>query len=264
MKKRNKIVLIFVLSIVFIIGLFFSYKAIMLYRYTMEKPDDVKELVNGWKNYKTINISKKELLDSEYIIIGNFKIKNIMDGYTIDETNSNSNIEMYQKEIDAKKYVIEFITDEDSIPIVDAFVENDIIIYGDIDNGFLKGNITDADREGFLEKNNIKNDIDFYHFFAENYYMESNIFTDTKTLKKNYAFNVFSSIAIPKIDHWDILEGDMSGMILYIGTKNDISVCNIMINNNDKQYEILTSDPRFKEESFMIDFISTIEIIDSK
>ena len=47
-----------------------------------------------------------------------------------------------------------------------------------------------------------------------------------------------------------------------VGTKDDISVFHITIIDNGKRYGILTNDPRFKDESFVIDLISTIEIVD--
>ena len=261
-KNKNKNYLLIMGAIIItLIVLFFGYKLFMYYRYTADKPDDVEEIVNGLKNYKTINIKKRTLNEDEYIVKKHFKMKNIMEGYTLDQNNINKDIDIYRKEIDDKKYVIQFASDIDSFQIIDGFVDDNIQIFGDESLGFLKGNITDADRDGFLEKNNIKNDIDFYKFVANNYFIESNLFTDTKTLKQNYAFNLFTSIVVPRIDKWVAFEGDLTGYIMYIGTKSDVSVYQIAIIDNGKRYGILTTDPRFIDEEFTIDFISSIEIV---
>ena len=257
-KRNNKRIII--ITIISLVVLLLGYKLFMYYKYTCEKPEGIEEVIAGLKNSKTIKISKKVLPENEYVTKKHFKMKNIMDGYILDESNITTSIDIYRKEIDGKSSVIQFGADEESFQLVDAFVEDDITIYGDY--GLFKGSINDADRKGFLEKNNIKNDIDFYKFVADNYYLESNIFTDIKTLKQNYAFNLFVSIAVPKIAGWTILEGDINGYIMNVGTKDDISVFHITIIDNGKRYGILTNDPRFKDESFVIDLISTIEIVD--
>ncbi len=260
MKKfLNKKILIIGIIILTLILLFFGYKCFMLYRYSFEKPDNIEDIVKGLKNQKTLKIKKNKLNDNEYITIENYKIKNILDGYK-ENDNGSSYVRLYKKEENNKQYAIQFSLDFSDIQIVDAFL-NDITVYADFNDGFLKGNINDADRKGFLEKNNIKNDIDFYKFVADNYFIESNIFTDTKTIKQNYAFNLITSIAVPEIDGWIILEGDIDGYIMNIGTKDEITAWQITIIDDNKRYNILTTDPRFKDESFLIDFVSSIEII---
>ena len=119
-------------------------------------------------------------------------MKNIFFGYTIDETGG-GNVVSYKKD----DSIINIEKGDLNIQIIDAFLDDETVIFSDLD-GF-KGSIKDADRKGFLEKHNIKNDIDFYKFAADNYFIESNFFTDTKTLKQNFAFNLFASIVLPLI-----------------------------------------------------------------
>ena len=257
MKKKN---IIFIgISIVVLIILFFGYKGFMYYRYSFERPTDFEDIAKGLKNQKTMTIKKNNLSDDEYVTIGNYKIKNILDGYKEDE-NSSIHVKVYKKEIEDKQYVFQFTLDLNNYQIVDAFL-NDVTVYGEENWGFLKGSIMDADRKSFLEKNNIKNDIDFYKFVADNYFIESNIFTDTKTLKQNYAFNLITTIAVPKIDEWTILDGDITGYIMNIGTNDDVTLWQISIIDNDKVYHITTTDSRFRDETFLADFVSSIEII---
>lgn len=257
MKKKN--IVIIVLSIVILVTLFFCYKGFMYYRYSFERPSDFEDVAKGLKNQKTMTIKKNYLSDDEYIAIGNYKIKNILDGYQEDETSS-VHVKVYKKEVDDKQYFFQFTLDLNNFQIVDAFL-NDVTVYGEENWGFLKGSIMDADRKGFLEKNNIKNDIDFYKFVADNYFIESNIFTDTKTLKQNYAFNLITTIAVPKIDEWTVLDGDITGYIMKIGTKDDLTILQISIIDNDKVYHITTTDSRFRNDTFLADFVSSIEIL---
>ena len=250
MNKKTIIISVIVLLIV----LFFGYKTINYIRYTFEKPDNVSKVVKGLKNQKTITINKKELPEEEYVkVTDNIKMKNIFDGYTIDETGG-GNVVSYKKD----DSIINIEKGDLNIQIIDAFLDDETVIFSDLD-GF-KGSIKDADRKGFLEKHNIKNDIDFYKFAADNYFIESNFFTDTKTLKQNFAFNLFASIVLPEIEGWTIIEGDYEGFCLHTGTKDDVSVYEISIIKNGKRYGLLTNDPRFKEESFMIDFVSSFVI----
>lgn len=259
--KKPNYLLITIIAIISVIVLFFGYKLIMFYRYTIERPDNIEEIVNGYKNYNTLNIKKNVLDENEYVIKKHFKMKNILEDYILDEENINKDIDIYRKEVDDKKYSIQFASDAESFQLIDAFISDDISLFGDYKEGFLKGNIIDADRKDFLEKNNIKNDIDFYKFVGNNYFIESNLFTDTKTLKQNYAFNLFTSITIPKIEKWAVIEGDLTGYIMYVGTNNAISVYQITIIENGKRYGILTNDSRFSNEEFLMDFISSIELI---
>ena len=156
--KKIIIIIISVLAVLFV--LFLGYKGVMYYRYTMEKPDNVKEIVNGFKNSKTITINRKELTEDEYVINRHVKMKNILDGYSLEE--SYGAVTSYKKEENGKKSIISFGTDENDLEIIDYFIFDDVTVFANLEN--FKGDFEDADRKGFLEKNNIKNDIDFYKF----------------------------------------------------------------------------------------------------
>ena len=257
--KNKRIVKIVIIAVISLIVIFFGYKGIMFYRYTIEKPADVEDIVKGLKNQSTMNIKKKKIDESDYITIDKFKIKNVLDGYTEDE-NTSKLVRVFRKKIDNSEYIYQFTIDFNDIRIVDAFTKG-VTIFGDSNIGFLKGDVNTADGKDFLEKNNIKNDIDFYKFVADNYFIESNFFTDTKALKQNYAFNVITSISVPKIDRWTILEGDITGCIMLLGTKEDKTVWQISVLKNDKWHHITTTDSRFKDEEFTKEFVSSIEIV---
>ena len=255
---KNKIIKISIISVIILILLFIGYKGIMYYRYTAKKPDNVEEIVKGLKNQKKVNIEKKTLQDNEYATMNeHVKIKNIFEGYTKGDVVADS-IVTYTKEENGQNYYINYFAGDANYQLVDAYVSDELDLYND--NGFLKGDAKDSDRKGFLEKHNIKNDIDFYKFAADNYFIESSFFTDTKTLKQNYTFNVIASIVLPEIEGWTIFEGDLNGFCLELGNDNNITVYEITIIDNNKRYGLFTNDPRFKDESFVIDVVSSIVI----
>lgn len=255
MKKKILIPIIILITLLLIL---FGYKLITYYRYTFPKPDTVEDVVKGYKKVNNYTISKKKLSEKEYIKVDHIKMRNILDGYTLEK--STDKYITYKTKKDDKEYTIQFNSPDINIIMTKAFVSDITLIYGDEKTSFFKGDIKDADREGFLKRNNIKNDIDFYKFIGDNYFIESSIFDNTATLKQNYAFNLFVESAIPQIDSWTILDGDIKGYIFNIGTNKDNPAFQVYILANDKQYSILTNDPRFKDDTFMIDVISTVVI----
>jgi hypothetical protein len=257
MKNKNIIKTIVIILAVLVV-LVFGYKLFTFYRYTVDKPDNVENVVKGLKNQKILKINKQELSENEYITVKNIKMKNILDDY--EEVENVSTKTSYKKESNGNSYVINYLGGYLNISIIDGLTNHIDEVWGNTNYGFLKGNIKDIDMKDFLKRNNINNDIDFYKFVANHYYIESNLFTDTKTLKENYAFNLYTSSVVPEIDGWTILDGDVKGYITENSNK-DGTAFQICIIDNDKRYIIVTDDPRFKDESFMRDVISTIEII---
>ena len=80
-------------------------------------------------------------------------------------------------------------------------------------------------------------------------------------MMQNCSFNYYVEIVIPKIESMTIIKGDLDGYIFKIGTKNEMSVYQITILDNNRKYGLTTNDPRFKVESFLKDILSTIKII---
>ncbi len=256
---KNKRTLIAIIIAVVVLLILVGNKLLTYYRYTIPKPDTALEVANGFKNYKTIKITKRSLPEKEYIKVDHFKMSNFLEGYELQENSSNNYIS-YKKKVDDLAYAVQFNTDNTNIEMTKAFVDHGTVIYGDEISSFLKGDLTEADREGFLKKNNINNDIDFYKFIGNNYFINSSIFSDLETLKQNYAFNLFVETAIPKIDGWIILEGDITGYIFNVGTKTNLPAYQICIMDNDKQYSFLTNDIRFSDEKFITELVSSIII----
>ena len=245
----------------------------MYYKYKSDIPDNLTEIVNGYKNVSTINITKQSLKEDEYITISNIKMKNILDGYKLDESETSGepiyrngdyaiqiNGEPVSKFYAKSDYEV---TKETSIGLGlsdKEFFKQSLVKMEKINTEKDKVSIKDEYRMDFLKKNNIKNDIDLYKFIADNYYIENKFFSNVKTLKQNYSFNEFVLLSIPQVQGWKIIEGDVVGYVSYNGMANDYTYSIHIIDNNNVYY-IICHDPRFNDEVFMNDFISTIEIL---
>ena len=82
---------------------------------------------------------------------------------------------------------------------------------------------------------------------------------DKRTMMENYAFNLFTSIAVPKVDAFIILKGDYQGYVFKI-FKDGLQVTQITILRDGETFGLLTKDQRFKDDNYIIDIIGTIEI----
>ena len=246
---KKKVLKYLLVLLVLLIG----YKLVVFYRYTIPRPSNFKEIQEGFKNYKRLKVTAKDLDENEYMYVGNFKMKNILEGYSIDEAISSP--AAYKKEENGKRYVLNFGL-LGSYQMIDYF-STDGMYFIDSKVGFLKGDPSKINGKKFLEKNNIKNDIDFYLYIKDNYFIKSNILMSTKTLKENYSFNLFVSTVAPEIDFWTILEGDITG---YIFKASNSDLYEVAVIDNKLVYNFLTTDPRFNDEEFVKDLVSTIRI----
>ena len=79
--KKKTIIVIVILFVVLLIG----FKLVTYYRYYFPKPDNVEDIVKGFKNPNTISIKKTELPSNEYKSLDYLKIKDIFDGYEENE-----------------------------------------------------------------------------------------------------------------------------------------------------------------------------------
>ena len=260
--KNSRLISIFytilVIALLSII-IFFGYKINLLNKYTLKKPENVKEVVKGLKNSKEIKIYKRTLNEEEYLTLDNFKIKNDFLDYEFVNQNINNIKNYYQlkKLENGSNFYIIFgpHNGENNIQMIDIFSE-DVAIFSE-EETHVKFN--SADRKYFLLKNDINNDIDFYKYVADNYYKENNIFMDKRTMMENYAFNVFASTSIPTVNEFIVINGDYQGYIFKIIKDND-QITQVTIIRDGKTYGFMTNDPRFKEENYLIDLLGTIEI----
>ena len=245
-KDRIKTILASVLATILTLFIaLFLYKAFLVHKYTLERPENVEKIVEGLKNKKEIKIEKQEG-EIDYLTVGHIKIRN--DFYDLTKEEKDDNI-TYQKEEEGKITMISFPKEEASPQLVDNYITS-----------LSLKNTTEADRKYFLLKNNIQNDIDLYKYIAKNYYKRNTILMDERTLMDNFTFNTFVSIVIPEVESITYLKGDIEGMIFTYATKNEVTPYYIEIIHNNKIYSFLTNDERFADEEYLKDILGTIEI----
>ncbi|MBR5369841.1 MAG: hypothetical protein IK137_00895 [Bacilli bacterium] len=254
---KNKIIKVLLIIIGILLILFIGFKLIMLYVCTINPGDEYKEVIAGLKNQSEITISNKGLPNEEYFVVNNnFKFKNILDGYKKDNNG------IYRKEINGKKYAFSFINEKEaSMILTKGFSSKNEDIEFFTDSDLFTKPFYLADRKGFLEKNNIKDDYDFYKFVADNYVIKNNFFTSTKEMLQNYAFNYYCYVTIPKVAAVTYINGDLRGWVFKtLPNSDDESAYQITILKDNKQYGFYTNDSRFKDQSFMKEVISSIII----
>ena len=258
-KSRLKnIISTLLIVIILSIGFFFGYKLIILNKYTLKRPDNVEEIVKGLKNQKEIKVYKRTLPDEEYFEIENLKIRNDFKDYELANTvGENMAIRTYTYKSSNSGMTIS--VGNDSLTLDNSFAAEEVTFFTDENSKINPRAFNSADRKFFLLKNDINNEVDFYKYVADNYYKKNDIFMDKRTMMENYAFNLFVSITVPKVDEFIILKGDYQGYVFKI-FKDDIQITQITILRDGKTYGLLTNDQRFKDEKYLINIIGTIEI----
>ncbi len=259
--KNSRIKSIILTSLVIAIvcvGVFFGYKIVLLNKYTLKKPDNVEEIVKGLKNQKEIKIYKRTLSNDEYFEIENLKIRNDFKDFELANT-VGENMAFRTYTYKNSNSGISISIGDDSLALNNAFGAEEVTFFGDENSKINPDAFNSADRKFFLLKNDINNEMDFYKYVADNYYKENNIFMDKRTMMENYAFNLFTSISVPKVDEFIIIKGDYQGYIFKI-IKDDVQITQVTILRDGKSYGFLTNDQRFKDENYLIDLLGTIEI----
>jgi len=259
-----KKVIIIVLAIILVVCAFIGYREYIFKKYIYEKPDNVEDIVKGLKERHKIKVKKQNKQEEEFLAFDGYTIRNDFKDYERVIENPNSAVQYYnyEKEVDGKKYTINFGMEKgefDHYQYIDLFKTQEATFYGD-DTSSIEKIYNSIDKGKFLKRNNINNDIDFLKFIADNYYIENDRFMSRSVMRENYAFNVFVDITIPKVDEFVIIDGDYQGYILKnINGKNQVTQISII--QDGKVYGIFTNDPKFKNEDYIIDLIGTINIL---
>ena len=130
-------------------------------------------------------------------------------------------------------------------------------------------NSTEKNMQDFLDKNNIKNDIDLFKYLKEHYYIKNNIFTCYKTMRNNYILNTFVEVSLPSYDNITLLNGSVNGYIIntkrniglegeYVDFNTNIGIREIHLLNNDDQYIITLYGEEISNDEFVNNLLKTI------
>ena len=256
-----------VVVILFLILSYFGYKFYNLKKYDYPTKEGYEEVLKGITPAKELNVTKKELNESDYISVGKIKIRNDFKEYQlIEEDANNTNIPIQYAKYENGEAVskIQFHVDElSATTTIDTFLSDVELLSSEDESSNSTNKYNSANRKKLLEDNNITNDIEFYDFIVKNYPLKSNIFTSVETMKMNYAFNTFFDVAIPLVDELKVIKGDYEGFVYIVGKSTEKPAVEVEVFHNNKRYGFLTNDKRFLDENYLTDIVGTIDFLDN-
>lgn len=252
-KEKNKNMFIgFLIIIISIIGMFFCYKLILIIKYNTKGLNSKSEIVDGLKKDSNLKIYKKTIEEEKYILFDNIKIRNDFKNYEIiKNTYPEGLIKLENKN---KNDDIQYIYISKGPQIIDVFTDDNLFFSNTTKINNTTKYFTSADRKYFLLKNDINNDVDYFKFVKNNYIIESNIFMSKRTILENYAFNIFSSIVIPKTEYIKYISGDYQGYITKINKSQEVNII-----RDDYNYKFYFFGENL-DEKYIIELLSTLEI----
>lgn len=214
--KKRKAIKWTIIFIVLLILIYFGVNGVNLYSYKFNK----SEYYNITKNLAfkdTMKITKSTPLNpDEYLSFKNVKVKNYFKDFkeakNLDTSGNSVKYVLYN---DDNKLIASFwITISETLTT--KFKSN-----LDIDNKEID-KLKEVNRENFLKKNNIRNDIDLFKFLESKKDINNNIFTNINEMKENYLISNFVESNVPEVNNITLIDGDYDGYIFKItaiGTK---------------------------------------------
>lgn len=262
-KKKNRIIVLLTIVGV-LLSCFFTYKGIALYVYNAEPLEEqFLSFVDGLNNQDKMTITYKAVNDADYLVYDEMKIRNDFSSFIKKEgTEEEYNSLIYYLNDETGKLKSSFWYGK-SDTFVNLFTTQSVIIFGvdnnKVTNSFLSDETlyNSSDRNAFLVKNNISNDIDFLNFIKNNYYLKNNIFTSVKDMKQNYAYNVFINVMATSISKLTIIDGKYDGYMFNYDYETPVKEVNIL--KNDKRY-IFTFIGKEYTDNYIKDLLDTLVI----
>ena len=236
MKKKAIIkLIIFIILMCFIV---FKYVVLLNYK-TEDIPIDNDSIFN-----ETINIKYKE--SNNQTSFEDMTYNNYFSDYVTKENtnfkvkyNSDNKVESFYNISKEKQYI--YILNNDSLSLFSSKEESNYE--------------TEKYMKDYLNKNNIKNDIDLLKHIKEKYYIKSYIYTPIKTMKSNYIINSFVQIALPEFKNIVLVKGDNTNGYI-INTK---SASEIHLLYNGDQYIITLSGNDLTNKEFINRLLESIK-----
>ena len=243
--KKYKHLLIYVIIFVCLLA-FIGYKIIILNKYHAEIREDVdtSKIFN-----KTLTI-KDEEYDGDYITFDGISIPNYFEGYVDTELESTFRVKRDENE------VIAFYSTGSTLQMVNIMdIQNLELATDDTEYNPVE---TSEQVRKYLNKHNIKNDIDLMKYVKDNYYFKSNIFTSTNKIKINYLLNSFVSVSFPSFDSITLINGKFDGYIFNVGNSPK-GLKQLHIIKDDKLYYMVLGGEENTSDEFITKLLSGIK-----
>ena len=196
--------------------------------------------------------SKDKIKETNYLKYKEFKIKDYIEDFELDDSDYN-----YQYYVNTKM-------DKNTALMIGIFQTRiDEINNYDKDSIYVELNhfpiyISKTSRNKFLEKHNIKNDVDLIKYIRSREKHKYNIFTPTTKIKEEYFYN-FIEYNMPSLDKIYYIEGDKTG---YIFVDDDMKQISLI--KNDKLYVIRLYNLEYFNDEVIKDIINSAIISKKK
>lgn len=241
MKKGLVVILLF---LIIVVSGYFIYKEYYLYKYQVNDRnfDNYEEYYKRLDILETIEVKSNTLNQSDYLKLGNIKIKN-----TFSEFENNS---------DDKVYRFSLKEDDKIIASLWAGVNdyNIILSMKEYDGKLTK---EDLSLLSYLKDKNINNDRDLYEFLILNKDKKIDVFNSASEIKNFYVLNSFIYSMYVNVNNVTLIDGDVNGYILNMSS-DDIKEVNIIKDN--LKYTFTFYNINYFNDSFIKEFLNTIVI----
>ena len=128
---------------------------------------------------------------------------------------------------------------------------------------------TEENMQKYLDKNNIKNDIDLLKHIKDNYYFKNHILTCSKTMRNHFILNSFATVTLPSYNNIELISGSLEGYMLnmnrniglkgqYVDYSSNVGLREIHLLHNDDQYTIVLYGEELASIDFVNNFLSSI------
>ena len=244
---KKKVILIVIVLV--ILG-YFTYQGYYLNYYSKHSftKENYEKMQKGLTFKEPITI-KSKTQDINYLSYKNLKIRDDFQNFEkedlLDET-----ISSYILKDENNRSIASLTMGIEDYTYLDYLKADDYEYY----NVDIK-NTTSKDRIRFLQKYNIKNDVDFLKVMSKHPYPQFNIFTPVKTMKSEYSILLMSSIIIPEINYINEIKGDYQGYILNLDKLKEVHI----IKNNKTYYFRFTGFDYFTDD-YIGELLNTIVI----
>lgn len=189
--------------------------------------------------------SKDQINNTNYLKFKNFKIKNYVEDFELDDTDYNY------------KYYVNTNLDKNTALMIGIFQTrigeinnyNSDSIYVELNHFPIY--ISKTSRNKFLEKHNINNDVDLIKYIRSREKNDYNIFTSTTKIKEEYFYN-FIEYNMPNLDKIYYIDGDRTG---YVFVDDDMKQISLI--ENEKLYVIRVYNLEFFNDEVIKDIINS-------
>lgn len=191
----------------FILFLLFKAVIVFIQDYYMDNGIYDKSYVAG----KTLEIKTNKDIDNYFETKSdNFKVKvkNVFDGFELDEQDSNYETYILNEEGDIKAV---FLVGQYNTQVSNINNYEEDSYYFEFNHFPLY--LSNILRNKYLNKHNIENDIDLIKYIRGREKVKCDMLTPITTIKENYFFN-YIELSLPPLENITYLEGDLEGYML--------------------------------------------------